>query len=706
MTDLKDKDSDKEIEEVELEEKKSEVEIIEIKNINNGEEEEEKKLEKAEEEENDRKKASERRKAALQCHNKLQDMWGKKKTQNLSMVFNKVEKCEVEAWAIDHALRYYWDKLEKHDEDCYISVSPKDCSKLRAIVADILDEYLEQFSFVQTYEIPDPKIAKEREEKNRLKRLAEQEKQKESELTLEDDTESIDNDPEVFTPKRHLSRSNSIKVDDPQVTTKPSLTRRSTFAKLLRIDSKRTVGSSPLSKSTDNLMLDGVKLRENAKKRKNFKTRSVSDVIFNKFPANNNNNNNGNHELQHADSDSKVDKGKNKKDSDKSFNPINRIKNFGSKISKRKSKIFNGSDFKSNKLSNSHPGDDRFARNNNNLVSSSCNTTSNLSAIKKSKQIIEKARSSEDTIPFIEEEPIPLIKIVKTYFRTDEISEIIRTRIGDVFPTPAPSDENNTFEFYHHSFQGSRASNEDEYSVVEYVNELLDIKDSSRYSFLAVYDGHSGKYASLYSRSQVHFNVCSHPEFESNVDKAIHDSFIRTDEKLNDYQTLEKFNCGTTALSVWIKDQKEVIVGNVGDCRGFINRGGVPIEIADPHSPCKEEEKARIIAAGGAVVRIGTWRVNGVLSVSRSLGDNNLKDLVIATPDVTKFTLEEEDEYMLIASDGLWDVFKYDEVIAYISANLESKGKKRISKALCEEAVLRKSQDNVTVVVVFFKKNI
>lgn len=74
------------------------------------------------------------------------------------------------------------------------------------------------------------------------------------------------------------------------------------------------------------------------------------------------------------------------------------------------------------------------------------------------------------------------------------------------------------------------------------------------------------------------------------------------------------------------------------------------------HKPNAKEERARIEAVGGVVVWAGTWRVGGVLAVSRAFGDRPLKRYVSATPDMADETLTAEDEFLILASDGLWDV--------------------------------------------------
>jgi protein phosphatase 1L len=76
----------------------------------------------------------------------------------------------------------------------------------------------------------------------------------------------------------------------------------------------------------------------------------------------------------------------------------------------------------------------------------------------------------------------------------------------------------------------------------------------------------------------------------------------------------------------------------------------------------REDEVKRITDLGGRVIFWGRWRVEGVLAVSRGIGDAKLKPYVTSEPEVTEKDLEEQDLFLVIASDGLWDVMQNEEV--------------------------------------------
>jgi protein phosphatase 1L len=81
------------------------------------------------------------------------------------------------------------------------------------------------------------------------------------------------------------------------------------------------------------------------------------------------------------------------------------------------------------------------------------------------------------------------------------------------------------------------------------------------------------------------------------------------------------------------------------------------------HKPNTREERTRIEDAGGVVVWAGTWRVGGVLAVSRAFGDRPLKRYVIPTPDIREEGLSAADDCLILASDGLWDVISNQVII-------------------------------------------
>ncbi|KAJ4002033.1 phosphatase 2C-like domain-containing protein [Lentinula boryana] len=145
--------------------------------------------------------------------------------------------------------------------------------------------------------------------------------------------------------------------------------------------------------------------------------------------------------------------------------------------------------------------------------------------------------------------------------------------------------------------------------------------------------------------------------------------------------------------------------GNVGDARGVMCRNGTATRLTHDHKPSDSDEQARIRGAGGIVLR---GRVFGTLAVSRSLGDHmryeslKLKDLVIGTPYLSRTELKENDEFCVIACDGLWDVISDQDAVDLVRdiGDAEKASQMLVNYALKNDNMI--SRDNVTVMVIRF----
>merc|ERR1712060_60873 len=112
-------------------------------------------------------------------------------------------------------------------------------------------------------------------------------------------------------------------------------------------------------------------------------------------------------------------------------------------------------------------------------------------------------------------------------------------------------------------------------------------------------------------------------------------------------------------MGALIQDAK-LTVAHVGDSRGVLCRGGLAVAVTEDHKPEIEKERRRIEGLGGFVSHIGCWRAMGILAMSRAIGDLFLKPYVSAEPEVRTVPLEEDDEFLVLASDGIFDVFDND----------------------------------------------
>ncbi|XP_075509668.1 protein phosphatase 2C 7-like isoform X2 [Primulina tabacum] len=164
-----------------------------------------------------------------------------------------------------------------------------------------------------------------------------------------------------------------------------------------------------------------------------------------------------------------------------------------------------------------------------------------------------------------------------------------------------------------------------------------------------------------------------------------------------------------------------VIVANCGDSRAVLCRGKASMPLSIDHKPNREDECARIEAAGGRVINWEGYRVSGVLTMSRSIGDRYLRPFVIADPELMFIPRAKEDECLILASDGLWDVMTNQEacdlarrrILLWHRKNGDTLLKERgedvdpaaqdAADYLSQFALHRGSKDNISVIVVDLK---
>ncbi|KAK9289907.1 hypothetical protein L1049_008068 [Liquidambar formosana] len=225
-----------------------------------------------------------------------------------------------------------------------------------------------------------------------------------------------------------------------------------------------------------------------------------------------------------------------------------------------------------------------------------------------------------------------------------------------------------------------------------------------------IFDGHRGAAAAEFSARAL-------PGFlqtlglTSSPDDALLEAFIKTDaafrKELDSHRkskgVIQKdWHPGCTAVAALIVRNK-LFVANAGDCRTILCRSGSPLSLSKDHVASCFEERERIINAGEQVKwQVDTWRVGPPgLQVTRSIGDDDLKPSVTAEPEITQTVLSAEDEFLVMASDGLWDVVSNAEVVSIIRDTVKEPG--MCSKRLATEAAERGSKDNITVIVVFLR---
>nr|CCA22084.1 calcium/calmodulindependent protein kinase kinase pu [Albugo laibachii Nc14] len=306
--------------------------------------------------------------------------------------------------------------------------------------------------------------------------------------------------------------------------------------------------------------------------------------------------------------------------------------------------------------------------------------------------------------------------------------------------------------------RGSRAFMEDKSAVIAacgmdaYPSSVSEKYESM--AFFGVFDGHNGDDTAMTLQSKLLDQIISHPAFAKQPKKAIHDSCLRLDSEIlhtqnqrwqpgrsssqaddtgfNDGctygQTLQpiSFSGSAAVFAILVKEQRDdqmmescrlegdlmhvsgvtkVHVGNIGDCRAVLSsKDGLALEITRDHKASNPAEKERVEKSGGFV---HNGRLDGILAISRGFGDLAHKQdgHLIATPDVYEHVVTPEDEFLLLASDGLFDVLTSQQAVNFIAKKLRMHGDVQLA---AQELLLKAQQyfshDNTSVIIIAFNQ--
>ncbi|KAG4969550.1 hypothetical protein JHK82_035246 [Glycine max] len=267
------------------------------------------------------------------------------------------------------------------------------------------------------------------------------------------------------------------------------------------------------------------------------------------------------------------------------------------------------------------------------------------------------------------------------------------------------------------SFRGKRVTMEDFYDI-----KTLKIGGQSICLF-GIFDGHGGSRAAEYLKEHLFDNLLKHPNFLTDAKLAISETYQQTDANFLDSEKDTFRDDGSTASTAILVDS-HLYVANVGDSRTIISKAGKAIALSEDHKPNRSDERKRIENAGGVVMWAGTWRVGGVLAMSRAFGNRMLKQFVVAEPEIQDQEIDEQIELLILASDGLWDVVQNDLIAIFrdpllttLTLTLCEEGKtlgdavslarteeepEAAARKLTEAAFSRGSADNITCIVVRF----
>lgn len=290
----------------------------------------------------------------------------------------------------------------------------------------------------------------------------------------------------------------------------------------------------------------------------------------------------------------------------------------------------------------------------------------------------------------------------------------------------------------------------------------LSLLDSGPYgTFVGVYDGHGGPETSRYINEHLFLHLRRYAaEHKCMSVDVIKKAFLATEEGFmsqvaRQWSTKPQIASVGSCCLVGIVCSGTLYVANLGDSRAVMGRvlkskGGVlPIQLSDEHNVSIESVRREMHAMHPddphiVVLKHNVWRVKGIIQISRSIGDVYLKKaeynreplyakfrvrepfknpILSAEPSITVTELLPDDQFLIFASDGLWEHLSNQEAVDIVHSSPRNGSARKLVKAALQEAakkremrysdlkkiergVRRHFHDDITVIIVFLESNL
>lgn len=246
-------------------------------------------------------------------------------------------------------------------------------------------------------------------------------------------------------------------------------------------------------------------------------------------------------------------------------------------------------------------------------------------------------------------------------------------------------------------------------------------------TLFGVFDGHGGHEVAHFVERHFVQELERNSNFRSGrYEKALTENFLRMDTLLltpagsQELKSLihegeTESMAGCTAVVVLIVGTR-LFAANAGDSRAVLARGGRAVELTTDHKPDMPSERDRIIRAGG---RVEDGRVMGNINLSRSIGDFEYKNMkrppsehmITALPEVRTVELNSQDDFLVLACDGIWDIVSNQQCVDFIYERLRTKTLTTIVEELLDRCLASDVAssgglgcDNMTCIIAAFNK--
>jgi len=219
--------------------------------------------------------------------------------------------------------------------------------------------------------------------------------------------------------------------------------------------------------------------------------------------------------------------------------------------------------------------------------------------------------------------------------------------------------------------------------------------------------------------AELHQNILRELKRTDSVPDGLLQAFQATDNEMVRRNIMQS---GCTACCCLLREEgnsRVIYTAHLGDSRAVMCRRGRATRLTSmtDHKATDPLEGKRVIEAGGF---IQNDRVNGMLAMTRALGDHLLKmpilpnDVVSNVPDITSTDLSPQDTFVILACDGVWDVISDQQAVELvvesmreltpIARQLQAEGRSMaeiLARMLVEEALANGSNDNISCIVIF-----
>ena len=333
------------------------------------------------------------------------------------------------------------------------------------------------------------------------------------------------------------------------------------------------------------------------------------------------------------------------------------------------------------------------------LDKNTTNEINNLNNISNKENLINQNSNNNDNIPLKKK------KIVKKIYKIESICQV------------------------GYSGPGILKYNQDNFFVYNNLNDENDVL------FVGVCDGHGilGHDVSKYLISHLPSNLNKalkktrkYIRDKKTLYPTMKEVFIKTNEDLCKNDDIDTQFSGSTCVTI-ILTKNKIISGNVGDSRAVMGRceNGVwkNIDLTKDQKPDNPKEKERILKRGGRIESYKDENGNDFgpkrvwlkeadipgLAMARSFGDEVAASVgTISEPEIECFDITEDDKFIIIASDGIWEFISSLECVNIVKDYYLKKDLKGCLKYLLNESSKRwiKEEeviDDITAVLIFFE---